>query len=64
MGVNSIELEEPRRVAYDLVYNESGEVIAVEVEIDGTSFELGKTELWDLHRIYETCFDTILEPEK
>jgi len=64
MSENSTTDEEPRRVTYDLVYNNQKEVIAVEVSIDGVPHELGKKELWDLHRIYETCFDTILYTEK
>ena len=60
MDKNSIELEETRRVAYDLVYNESNQVIAVDVLIDETWHRLGKPELWDLHRIVQTTFNQIL----
>jgi len=60
LNKNSIEQAEPRRVAYDLVYNNSQEVISGRVFIDGIPHDFGKKELWDLKRIAETCFDTIL----
>ncbi|MCW4048167.1 MAG: hypothetical protein NWE89_00370 [Candidatus Bathyarchaeota archaeon] len=60
MSENIINSEDERRVTYDLVYNNQQQVIAIEVSIDGISHELGKKELWDLKRIAETCFDTII----
>ena len=47
-------------MAYDLVYNEKKQVIAVDIKIDETWHTVGKKELWDLKRICEITFDTIL----
>ena len=51
-------------IEYEPCIDSEGKVIAVNIFFDGLRLQLGKKQLWALHRICITQFDTIIEPEK